>query len=150
MRIMNEQTLLAAAMVAAAVAVTGAQAAKPSTKATGKAPRVFFIEPKAGATVTSAVHMKFGIANYQIAAVPPGDVKETRPGVGHYHVGVDTNCLPANTVIPKAAPWVHFGDGKSDFDLQLPPGKHKIALQLGDDLHKTIRGLCTTTTVNVK
>jgi hypothetical protein len=150
MRRTKGRSLLAAAMIAGAVAAAGAQAAKPAPKPTGKHARVFFIEPKNGATVTSPVHMKFGIENFEIAAVPQGDVKESRPAVGHFHVGVDTTCLPANTVIPKAAPWVHFGDGKSEFDLQLPPGKHKIALQIGDDLHKTIAGLCTTITVNVK
>src|SRR5258708_20170223 len=35
--------------------------------------RSFFIEPKNGATVTSPVHLKFGVENYEIAAVPPGD-----------------------------------------------------------------------------
>jgi hypothetical protein len=150
MQIRNGRALLTAALMAGAVAVAGAQAAKPAQKMpSGKRPRVFFVEPKNGATVASPVHMKFGIENYEIAAVPAGDVKESRPAVGHYHIGVDTNCLPPNTVIPKASPWVHFGDGKSEFDLQLPPGKHKIALQVGDDQHKTVPGLCSTITVNV-
>jgi len=33
-------------------------------------PRIFFIEPKNNATVKSPVHLKFGIENYKIAAVP--------------------------------------------------------------------------------
>jgi hypothetical protein len=37
--------------------------------------------------------------------------------------------------------WVHFGDGKDVFDTQLTPGRHKLALQLGDDLHNTMPGL---------
>jgi Domain of unknown function (DUF4399)/Family of unknown function (DUF6130) len=142
--------LLTAALIAGTAAGVGAQAAKTGSKSKAKRPRVFFVEPKNGATVTSPVHMKFGIANYEIAPVPPGDVKESRPAVGHYHIGVDTTCLLPNTVIPKASPWVHFGDGKSEFDLQLPAGRHKVVLQLGDDLHKTIAGLCTTISVNVK
>jgi Domain of unknown function (DUF4399)/Family of unknown function (DUF6130) len=143
------RALLAAALMAGTAAGAGAQGASTAKKANAK-PRVFFVEPKNGASVTSPVHMKFGVANYEIAAVPAGDVKESRPAVGHYHIGVDTTCLPPGTVIPKASPWVHFGDGKSEFDLQLPPGKHKITLQLGDDLHKTIAGLCTTITLNIK
>src|SRR5262249_42734970 len=142
--------LLALTMVTAFGVVVAAQAKKPTPKAAANRPRVFFIEPKTGATVTSPVHMKFGAENFQIAAVPEGDVKQSRPKLGHYHIGVDTNCLPPNTVIPKAAPWVHFGDGKSEFDLQLPPGKHKIALQIGDDLHKTLPRLCSTITLTVK
>ena len=56
-------------------------------------PRIFFIEPKNGATVKSPVHLKFGIENYKIAAVPDGTVTTARPDVGHYHVGVDQACL---------------------------------------------------------
>jgi len=52
-------------------------------------------------------------------------------------------------VIPRAAPWVHFGDGKNIIDMQLPTGMHKLTLQVGDDLHRTIEGLCTSINVNV-
>jgi hypothetical protein len=112
-------------------------------------PRVFFVEPKDGATVTSPVHLKFGIENYEIAAVPPGTVETARPGMGHHHVGVDTDCLPPGTAIPKAAPWVHFGTGTSEIDMQLPPGPHKLALEIGDDQHRTQPGLCTTINITV-
>lgn len=132
----------------AAGAYAGAQTTK---KAPGKKARVFFIEPKNNATVTSPVHMKFGSAGVTIAAVPPGDVKETRPGMAHYHVGIDQDCLPPGKNIVKGTPsWVHFGDGKDVFDSQLTPGKHKLALQLGDDLHNTMPNTCQVITVNVK
>jgi hypothetical protein len=153
MRITKRLALLAvAAAVAGSAALAGAQtksgdAAKTKTT---KA-RVFFIEPKNNATVSSPVHMKFGAEGIQIAAVPPGDVTTTRPGVAHYHVGIDQNCLPPGKTIVKGTPsWVHFGDGKDVFDTQLTPGKHKLALQLGDDLHNTLPGTCQVITVNVK
>ena len=149
---MNARTrraLLAGVIIAACGAFVGAQAAKPASKA--KRMRVFFIEPKNNATVTSPVHMKFGAEGIEIAAVPPGDVTTTRPGVAHYHVGIDQDCLPAGKNIVKGTPsWVHFGDGKDVFDSQLTPGKHKLSLQLGDDLHNTLPGTCKTITVNVK
>jgi hypothetical protein len=112
-------------------------------------PRVFFAEPSDGASVKSPVHLKFGVENYQVAAVPQGTVDTARAGMGHYHVGVDTDCLTAGTAIQKAAPWVHFGDGKAEIDMQLPPGMHKLTLQLGDDLHRAVDNLCTSITVNV-
>jgi hypothetical protein len=112
-------------------------------------PRVFFAEPQDGATVKSPVHLKFGIENYQVAAVPAGTVETARPGMGHYHVAVDSECLTAGTAIQKAAPWVHFGDGKAEIDMQLPPGMHKLTLQLGDDLHRAVDTLCTSINVNV-
>jgi hypothetical protein len=120
------------------------------SSATAKRPRVFFVEPKNGATVSSPVHLKFGVQNFQIAAVPTGDVTKARPGVGHYHVGIDQSCLTSGKVIVKGTPaWVHFGDGKDEIEMQLPPGRHKLALQIGDDLHKTLPGLCSSITVTV-
>ena len=128
-----------------------AAAAQEGAKPAAKKPRVFFVEPKNGATVTSPVHMKFGSSGIEISPVPPGDLKETRPGVAHYHVGIDQACLPAGKNIVKGTPsWVHFGDGKDVFDSQLTPGKHKLALQLGDDLHNTMPGACQVITVTVK
>jgi hypothetical protein len=149
----KQRALLAASIIAACGAFVGAQQApatkKPATKASKM--RVFFIEPKNNATVTSPVHMKFGSEGIKIEAVPPGDVTTTRPGVAHYHVGIDQNCLPAGKNIVKGTPsWVHFGDGKDVFDSQLTPGKHKLSVQLGDDLHNTLPGSCQTITVNVK
>ncbi len=136
-------------MIAGLGVLASAQAMKKAAPA-AKA-KVFFVEPKNGATVTSPVHMKFGSSGIEISPVPPGDLKETRPGVAHYHVGIDQDCLPAGKNIVKGTPsWVHFGDGKDVFDSQLTPGKHKLALQLGDDLHNTMPGACQVITVTVK
>jgi hypothetical protein len=150
MHVRRTLALLVVVLVAALGVLTSAQAKKPAAKKTA-AKRVFFVEPKNGATVTSPVHLKFGSTGIQIAAVPPGDVTTTRPGVGHYHVGIDASCLPAGKTIVKGTPsWVHFGKAESEFDTQLSPGKHKLALQIGDDLHNTMPGFCSTITVTVK
>ena len=124
-------------------------ASSPETQAAA-GPRVFFVEPKEGATVTSPVHLVFGIENFEIAPVPAGTVEAVRPNVGHHHVGVDTDCLPPGTEIPRANPWVHFGKGDAQMDMQLEPGPHKLALQIGDDKHTTIAGLCSTINITVK
>jgi len=152
MVIRRQPALLVFAMVAGFGVLVGAQAAKPAAKRPPKAKvRVFFIEPKNGATVSSPVKMKFGSEGIEIAAVPPGDLTTTRPGVAHYHVGIEQNCLPPGKNIVKGTPsWVHFGDGKDVFESQLTPGRHKLALQLGDDLHNTMPGACSVITVNVK
>lgn len=134
-----------ALILALPVLIVGCSSPKPAAPAG----RVFFVEPADGATVKSPVHLKFGSENFQIMAVPAGDVTAARPGMGHYHVGLDTECLPEGTAIQKAAPWVHFGKGDAEMDMQLPPGQHKLTLQIGDDQHKTLSGLCSTITVNV-
>src|SRR6266849_4394162 len=153
MVIRRQPALLVFAMVAAFGVLAGAQAAKPAAKAASKAKkvRVFFVEPKNGATVSSPLHMKFGSEGIEISPVPPGDLTKTRPGVAHYHVGIDQGCLPPGKNIVKGTPsWVHFGDGKDVFDSQMSPGKHKLAVQLGDDLHNTMPGACQVITINVK
>ena len=109
-----------------------------------------FMAPQDGATVPSPVHIMFGAEHFEIAAVPQGTVETTRPGMGHYHVAVDSECLPAGTAIPKAAPWTHFGDGKNMIDMQLLPGKHTLTVEIGDDLHRAIEGLCKTISVTVQ
>ena len=149
MTISKQIVLPVLVMVAGLGVMAGAQAKKPATKAATA--KVFFIEPKNGATVTSPVHMKFGSSGTEISAVPAGDVKTARPGMTHYHVGVGVSCLAPGKNIVKGTPsWVHFGDGKSEIDMQLTPGRHKLALQLGDDLHNTVPGACQMITVNVR
>jgi len=148
--ISRSRTVLVLTLVAAVGVAAAAQTAKPAAK-TAKKVRVFFVEPKNNATVSSPVHLKFGSEGIEISPVPPGELTTTRPGMAHYHIGIDTPCLPAGKNIVKGTPsWVHFGKGESEFDTQLTPGKHKLALQLGDDLHNTIAGACSTITVNVK
>jgi hypothetical protein len=110
--------------------------------------RIFFVEPAMGATVTSPVHIVFGAENFKIE--PKGD-GSVHAGAGHHHIGIDTECLPPGTVIPSAAPWVHFGDGSSAIDVQLPPGEHHIVAQVGDGEHRTLDapGLCAALHLNV-
>jgi hypothetical protein len=126
---------------------TSAAATPPA--APSSAPRVFFVEPQDGAKVKAnePVLLRFGIENYELSAVPAGEVKEARPGVGHHHVGVDQDCLPAGTNIVKGTPsWVHFGKAETEMapGMQFTPGPHKLSLQLADDLHNAIGGLCQT------
>jgi hypothetical protein len=131
-------------------ASTAAPAAAPAADHTGHAGgKVFFKEPAAGAMVKSPVHIVFGSDMFTIAAVPPGEVTNVRANTGHYHLGVDTDCLPVGSVIPKANPWVHFGMGNDSIDMQLTPGPHKLVVQAGDDKHATMTGLCETINVTV-
>ncbi len=158
------QFLPIAAFVVAASACGGSQppaqppaettpAAVPAPAPAAPAARVFFVEPKDGATVKSPVHLVFGIEGYQIQPVPQGTVapEAVRAGVGHHHLGIDQDCLPAGTTIVKGTPsWVHFGTGNNTIDTQLEPGKHKLTLQLGDDLHRTVNNLCETINIMVE
>jgi Domain of unknown function (DUF4399) len=129
---------------------TAAPAAAPAADHTGHAGgKVFFKEPANGAMVKSPVHLVFGSDMFTIAPVPEGEVTTVRANTGHYHLGVDTDCLPAGSVIPKANPWVHFGKGNDNIDMQLTPGPHKLVVQAGDDKHATMTGLCEVINVTV-
>lgn len=155
--------LMPVVLVVAATACGGSEPpAQPAAEAPAAAPapppaaparRVFFVEPQDGATVKSPVKLRFGLEGYGLEPVPQGTItpEQVRAGVGHHHVGVEMDCLPAGTEIVKGTPsWVHFGTGATEMDIQLEPGKHKLTLQIGDDLHRTIEGLCQTITVNVE
>jgi hypothetical protein len=143
----SEPEKSATAGSAPASAPPAAAAPAPSGK-----PRVFFIEPKDGATVKSPVELKFGVENYELSPVPPGEITTVRPGVGHHHVGVDQPCMGGGTNIVKGTPsWMHFGKAETGMSpgVQLTPGEHKLSLQFADDKHNAIEGLCETITITV-
>src|SRR5688572_3737512 len=115
--------------------------------------KVFFVSPKNGDTIKASHRFEFGSDMFTIAAVPEGEVKPeaVRAGLGHYHLGLDTDCLPAGQAIPKGDPtWIHFGTGNNNIEMQLKPGPHKFSVQAGDDLHQAVAGLCETISVTVQ
>jgi hypothetical protein len=119
-------------------------------KAEEKTPRVFFIEPENGATVSTPVLLKFGVENFTIApVVEPPVIQE---GVGHFHIAIDGECVKPGEIIPKADPYIHFGDGTSEIEVLLLPGTHRICLQIGDGEHRvpTGPGMTTEMTITVE
>ena len=151
--------LLLVLLVATAVACGGGEAPAPegemesaaSDPAPAATPRVFFVAPQDGQmiSVDNPVVFEFGMENYELSPVPE-EVEQPRAGMGHHHLGVDTECLPAGEVIPQSDPWVHFGDASTTIEMMLEPGEHTFALQLGDDEHRTQDGLCETITIRIE
>jgi hypothetical protein len=105
------------------------------------APRISFANVSEGDEVTSPVQISFAAENFTIEPVGEGEIHE---GAGHYHIGINTHCLPPGEIIPQAAPWVHFGDGSSTIEVQLEPGPAHLSVQIGDGEHRTLdeEGLC--------
>jgi hypothetical protein len=131
------------------LAIAACQGTTPSgTSANG---RVFFVSPKNGDTIKPMSTIQFGSEGVTVAAVPPGTLtpEQVRARTIHYHLGVDTDCLPTGQVIPKADPWIHFGDGKNVIEMSLKPGQHRLAVQAGDDMHRTLEGQCEVISVTV-
>jgi len=60
-------------------------------------------------------------------------------GSGHHHLLINSgDSVTTGTVIPKDSLHVHFGKGQAEYELKgLAPGKYKLALQMGDALHRS-------------
>lgn len=94
---------------------------------------VYFIEPQDGAEVTNPVKIKMGVGGMEIA--PAGEVKE---GTGHHHIIIDgPDYIEAGQVIPSDENHIHFGQGQTETELNLPPGEHTLTLQFADGEHKS-------------
>ena len=122
-----------------------------SSDAISATPRVFFQAPRheTDHPTELPLGLTFGAENFEIGAVPE-TVSTAREGLGHYHLGVDTECLPAGEIIPAADPWIHMGDGSDGMELQLEGGEYRLSVQIGDDEHRTIEGLCETITIRME
>lgn len=139
-----------------AVAACGGAETPPAASATpaattAAAGSVFFVTPKNGDTIKPLSNIEFGSTGTTVSAVPPGELKpeQVRPGMTHYHLGLDTDCLGDGVAIPKADPWIHFGQGNNTIEMQLAPGPHRLVVQAGDDLHRTLAGMCQIINVTV-
>jgi Domain of unknown function (DUF4399) len=140
--IMMRTFIVAALALAASLAVVpraGAQTPAAAPAATAALPRtpspsgaeVYIISPKNGAKVKSPVLVQFGLRGMGVA---PAGVKFDN--TGHHHLLIDTD-VPANMgePLPATDNIKHFGKGQTETSLTLPPGKHTLQLELGDQNH---------------
>jgi len=109
--------------------------------------KVFFKNLKDGQTVTSPFKVEMGVSG--IALDTAGSMAVN---TGHHHLLIDAgDSIPMGTVVGKDSAHIHFGKAQTETTLTLPPGKHKLTLQLGDGLHRSYGSqLAATITVNVK
>jgi hypothetical protein len=114
-------------------------------------PRVFFVAPRDQTDHATEIPLgfTFGIENFEVSPVP-GEVPSPRADMGHYHLGFNAECLPAGEIIPAADPWVHFGDGSDGMEMTLEGGEYRFSVQIGDDEHRTLEGLCETITIRME
>lgn len=109
-------------------------AAPAAALAREKAPqgaRVFFVEPKDGATVGQDVQVKFGVEGIAIAPATDG-----KPGTGHHHLIIDGRDLPPlDAPIPSDATHKHYGKGQTGDTIHLEPGTHTLQLDFADARH---------------
>ncbi|KND57574.1 ATPase component of ABC transporters with duplicated ATPase domain [Candidatus Paraburkholderia schumanniana] len=114
---MLNKTLLGAMLSGALVlSYAGAAYAQARVYSAYAQARVYFIAPKDGATVTSPVHVKFGVDGMSVA--PAGTMTE---GTDHHHLLIDGKPVPQGTVIPANETTLHYGKAQTEADVKLPP-----------------------------
>ena len=58
------------------------------------------------------------------------------PMSGHHHLLINVDKLPSLKLpIPADSNHLHFGNGQTETEINLPPGKHTLQLLLGNHLH---------------
>jgi hypothetical protein len=92
--------------------------------------KVYFINLKDGDELKSPFLIQFGLSGKGIA--PAGiDIDST----GHHHLLINVDKVNYSMPIPSSKQHLHFGLGQTETKLDLPPGKHKLQLILGDKYH---------------
>jgi hypothetical protein len=92
--------------------------------------KVYFINLKNGDILKSPFLVQFGLSGKGIA--PAGvEVANT----GHHHLLINIDELDFKMPIPSSKQHLHFGMGQTETTLDLPVGKHKLQLVLGDKYH---------------
>jgi hypothetical protein len=119
-------------LFAAALALTLLTVAGASAQRTPSPPgaRVYIINLKQGAHVTSPFLVQFGLSGMGIA--PAGVEAEN---TGHHHLLIDTGTPVAGTQLPMDENNRHFGKGQTEATITLPPGSHTLQLAFADASH---------------
>ena len=110
----------------------------------GSEPQVSFQSPKNGDTVSSPLKVVMKAENFTIE-----EAGEVHQGAGHLHIIIDLPCVPAGEVILKDEQHVHFGDGRTEAELELASGKHTLCLQAADGTHTALEGQGLTHNIEV-
>lgn len=101
------------------------------------APKLIVEPPLPGPLARGAVLIPFRVENLRILPVLGAAARNLSPRVGHVHVTVDD--LPWR--------WAHFDDTNTIVVNGLPPGQHKVLIELADPEHRVIIGQTVTFTV---
>lgn len=141
---MNVRLLMATALAVAGVSgQLTAQAIhrKCKSEVRGQA-TACIMEPREGATLSSAVRVALGADEVTIAPV-----SAAKAGAAHYHLFLDVDALAGGAAIPQGPGVTHLGNGQKTFQLEnLTPGMHRLIVVLGDNSHIPIaRQRCDTT-----
>lgn len=94
--------------------------------------RVFFGNLMDGDTVTSPFKVMMGVEGMRVQ--PAGELVD---GTGHHHILLGSDSIARGTVVPADSLNIHYGQGQTETELNLPPGKHTISLQFANGYHQS-------------
>jgi hypothetical protein len=97
--------------------------------------KVFIVEPIDNQIFTieqaKKINVVFGSKNILIK--PAGELV---PNSGHHHLLINVGLLPDLSMpIPASDQFIHFGKGQESTVIDLPKGRHKLQLILGNHVH---------------
>ena len=127
---MSKRAIMAAIFGVATLAVTPAAAGETPSAAGSQ---VYFINLKDGDTVSSPVHIQFGLSGMGIAPAGIDEYEDT----GHHHLIINESIEGAELAepIPDDDRHRHFGLGQTEATIELAPGTHTLQLVLADWSH---------------
>ena len=101
------------------------------------APKLFVDQPEAGGLARGVVLIPFRVENLRILPVVGADALKLSPRVGHLHITL--NDLPWH--------WADFSTTNTIVIAPLPPGEHKVLIEVADPNHRVLTGRTVTFTV---
>jgi hypothetical protein len=101
------------------------------------APTLIVDPPLPSPLARGAVLIPYRTENLRILPVLGADAANLSPRVGHLHITVDD--LPWR--------WGDFSDDRTLVVVGMPPGEHKVLIELADPEHRVITGQTVTFTV---
>jgi hypothetical protein len=122
-------------------------AAIPALPAVPTGAKVYFKNLKNGQTVTSPVKVEMGVDGMKVDTAGP-----VVAGSGHFHILVDVgDSIATGHMIVKDSTHLHYGKAQTSAELKLAPGKHTLALEFADGLHRSYGSqMAATVSVTVK
>jgi hypothetical protein len=106
-----------------------AQAA-PGRSPAPKGAEAYFHYPLDRMTVRSKFKVRIGLRGMGVA---PAGVQKA--GTGHHHLLVDTQLTRFDRPIPNDPQHIHLGNGQTEVEVTLPPGRHTLQLVVADHDH---------------
>ncbi len=93
---------------------------------------VNFTSPENEAKVKSPVKVVMQVQGMEVH--PAGEVT---PNSGHHHLIIDGESAPEGEVVTADEKHIHFGQGQTEAEVELAPGKHTLTLQFANGAHQS-------------